>query len=735
VEEATPSYSNALPSGFSLDKTGKVQQYEYDKVATGYTDVTPAAFDWGAGNAVETAGSYVSDLSVTPTSATMTVKNEDGHTYETYDAMLHIFTRTQLTAGQTYRVTLKVAAAGMDNPFDYDMQYGSGYSGSTWDNDVVFAYLNDRRLAPGKSDTVECLFTAGMNGALMITVRAGNAEKGTITVSDLSIEHMNDRVGYAVKVPSTNRFNVEGNQNHNFTVGSDITHSKTDSYARVKRTADPAAAADAELRLEPQPLPFENGRFYRIKLDVWADRDIAAGDNLNFRFGKWSESITDAVRDTHGTAIFNQTLTANQIVTIEKTFLAAKDVSQLLLFVECGHLPNGAEVTVCNLRIEQMPNRLADDVPSTIFAAPETLNVDYPTAGTPSTTFGVRVDGGHGGSLTGDGESATLICSGGVGSAYQRGLFFTKDDATFGGPSVYGICYLAEDSYYEVSFDIKTKNAASLTFDVCNGRGGNWDDHEGRFGTVLGLNATTEYKTIKYIVYAANSQGENVRPRLDVGQADTGEEITVRNISVRKLTDSDPVWAGTNVLPAGFAYNLGTCVKEAWSYTHSALAITPGSAATGSAAITVTDPNPPDAHSEWRGKIELYTGFVPEAGKDYRVSFDIAGTAAQNKFFLILYGYYGGPSTEKIYGEKYEQSVTTAATTIPHVISKNGGTEPLMVEIQLGNVNATNTFTVSNLKIEEVHYAMVPRETDGRITGTVYSNLQPGYGASLSRTK
>ena len=703
VEEASPAYTNALAKDFALDKTENFERKFYENKPVSYTNVTPAFFDWAADDYTVTT-SWAEDkgatASLTRTADHATIQVNGGSA--TWHARLNIYTRTVLENNTIYRVSLNVTANEKDYS-NYEIKYGTGLYGV--DNNVTYGELKQRALKKDVTDTVEYLFNTGANGGtLLISLLVGDVggANNSVTVSDLKIEKMTGTEGYDAKVLSTFPFN--GGEVEK----SDGTEWSTDSsYAVFMTNSAAGGLASARVHLSPSGT-LEKGKAYRVSFDICSTVKYDANFEIQYGLEKYANE------KTYG-ALYSQTLEAGEPTSFRYTCLGNDEpiVINLLL----GAVAN-AVVTVSNLRIEELPAEVGSVI-NTIEYSPYYfgLNNDYQRA-----------------TLAYNSDSAVVTCTDtGPSVNWDWMKIYVQSGAS-----------VISGNYYEIQFTAQSTNAFNYNLHY---------NYRENFGTtpfnrnndgiwpMRQQSCSDSSSPLKHYMRAA----ENGQPEweFDPGGAPNGTVITISGVEVREVNvPGDDAWAGTNVLSDGFGFDME---PSAWSDPdqvgvkdtgyQAQLAKTAGNAQSGKVTLNVGTVPAAANRADYLTKLCIRTGFLPVAGKDYRVSFDIQAAHAQTGFFHVLYGYGGSAATEKRYGDRYELSVSTSKTTVSHIVSKNGGTNRLEVLLLLGMLDQPNTFTVSNLRIEEITYGPVQTGGEAGITGTVTNDMQEGYSVPLTRAK
>ena len=138
----------------------------------------------------------------------------------------------------------------------------------------------------------------------------------------------------------------------------------------------------------------------------------------------------------------------------------------------------------------------------------------------------------------------------------------------------------------------------------------------------------------------------------------------------------------------------------------------------------------PEERNPWNVKLFVKTGFVPEDGKGYRVSFDIEAEKVQD----LLEVFYDG-SSEAAYGALYEQTLSAGKKqTLSYIIMPGDSKGELVLQIRPGKTNGTdgNSYVISNVKVEEATFKTT--QTPEIVTVTTLWTHED-YEASLETTE
>ncbi len=269
--------------------------------------------------------------------------------------------------------------------------------------------------------------------------------------------------------------------------------------------------------------------------------------------------------------------------------------------------------------------------------------------------------------------------------------------------------------HYLISADIAAEK--EMDFEICLNNG----DEEKGYGALYGQRLTETPATFVQTVSIPKTgfDAKEVVLQLMLGKSAAGNRITVKNVNVEEINDSY-----RELLPADFAMDksiaVGTATRQVpdgykeiplngFSFTGTdttfeghddGYVIEMNESADGVDMKIVKAPENADDRGVWKARLFVNTGVEPEAGKIYRVSYDLTPTADQSEYEVCFDG-----DEEKAYGALYGRPLT--AGTADHVEYTFSAAEPkgvLKLKFQLGKTNGAegNTFALRNFKFEEL---------------------------------
>lgn len=633
------------------------------------TTVDPGSFSVRDGHGSISGGSS--------NSATMTCAQE-GNTWE---RGMFIGNICDLTAGTSYQVSFDLQT---DNQaFTYKVCYNrNGHFNTDQDNNQEkgFGEKTDVSASSTKSTVTQVITPAeGKGGKLLMFLDFEHAETGTeVTVSNIKVQKLvmtpigNDLA--SVTYPSSgNNGSFEVRENCGTLTGSGTS-------ATIDITGSANLEGWKKALFINNICSLENESQYEVSIKVSVDK--TAKYRIRFFGGneKYNESvqITDKYCDTQydGPEI--------------KQSITAKENGQLTLRIDLGDAPSDAKVTVSDIQVKKLEATPTGDN----LAAMTYPSVTTNSSGVAPGSFVARDNCGTF-SVGDDANSATITISTGF-SDYQRALFVNQ------------FCQLSAGKSYEVSFDIKAAGDTPYTVQYCK-NDEKWD--AGAFGSETGT-ATTGGTEIKHTMTPA--EDGQLTLRIDLKEA-VGKAVTVSDIQVKEVrsTVADE--------------------KTIDSFSTSSVWIETGEGYGGalfrgrdSADFMIWKEDDAEA-ATWKAKLNIDTGVPYEAGKAYRVSFDIESPDAYRDFCAVY------NTSDDAYRGKWGQTLSPNEKKTIVSDGLPAGNGNLTVSIELGKFSGGgNSVTVSNVEVEEVDLSIgVVTKLDGAAT----LDLQPGYKANIDRKK
>ena len=507
--------------------------------------------------------------------------------------------------------------------------------------------------------------TATMDGNLEIILKLGTLPAGSnVTVSNVSVNG-SDPLNCNFFVPAP----PEGND-----IGFDFNGGDGVPSATL---AVNSKGCDWHAKYYVKPgVTLEAGKTYTVKMDVTnADGCPVVFKNLSY---------------TEKEDAFGSTTVSNGkfSYTIAPTESGERQTGEMEILFKLGTLPAGTEVTVSNLQI-----LTAADQPTYTDLTPKSFKYPVVTEDVGDTnSFLLETNKGTVGELSGDGSSATAHITK-PGDDWHIKLY-AKTGLT-----------LEAGKTYEISMDVANADGCMACFkDLAT-------DNEEGFGS-----KAVSSGSVSHQVSPATSGELEILLKLGTVPADT--DVKVSNVKVSELS----LTPGENLL-SGFQYNAVGSVSDATDDGY----ITSLEKKSDSAVFHIHQA-PAEERHPWNVKLNVKTGFTPENGKGYRVSFDLAAEKPQ----AVAEVFYDG-NKENAYGQLFNRSLSAGTQNISYTIRPGESNGELTLQIRLGQTDGTdgNTYTVSNVKIEEVTFTSYSTP-EKRETTTL--RTEAGYRSQLDKT-
>jgi len=302
--------------------------------------------------------------------------------------------------------------------------------------------------------------------------------------------------------------------------------------------------------------------------------------------------------------------------------------------------------------------------------------------------------------LSGDGSAASLAISKTPdnGEAWKVKLFVETGIA------------LEAGKHYRVSADVSA--SAETDYEICYNNGA----VEKGVGALYGQHASSAAQTA--VFEGTPEEAATLTLQFNLGWATAPCTVTVSNVKVEEMAEGE----GESVLPS-FSYDS----VGSFSYNADDGYIAALNKADSSAEFQIIQA-PVDNRNPWNVKLNVKTGFTPEKDKGYRVSFDLNAAKPQGTFEVFFDG-----SSEGAYGQFFGPALAGGKTSFSQIISPGPSKGELVLQLRCGKTDATdgNTYTVSNVKIEEVAFNYVQTPETKEVTRL---DKQPNYIEQLEKT-
>lgn len=268
---------------------------------------------------------------------------------------------------------------------------------------------------------------------------------------------------------------------------------------------------------------------------------------------------------------------------------------------------------------------------------------------------------------------------------------------------------------YRISADVSSDK--ELDYAICYTDGVSDAKEHQVADTKSGLHASSAAQTV--VCNASPSADATLNLQLNLGLASEPCTVTVSNVKVEEMIEGE----SEKVLPS-FSYDSVGYVSRAADDGYVTL-LEQGSS---SATLHILQA-PASDRNFWNVKFNVKTGFTPEKNKGYRVSYDLTAAKSQSAFEV----FYDG-NTESTYGAQYAQSLSAGKNSFAYIIYPGESKGELVLQLRCGKTDGTdgNTYTFSNLKIEEVAFRYTQTPEVKKVTTL---DTQNGYIEQLDVTR
>ena len=227
-----------------------------------------------------------------------------------------------------------------------------------------------------------------------------------------------------------------------------------------------------------------------------------------------------------------------------------------------------------------------------------------------------------------------------------------------------------------------------MGFEICYNNGSVEKGYEALYGAGIGAGATESYE--KTFTVPAETVAGNLVLQFQLGSSPAENDFTVNSVTVEKLIPEH-----TEIINVEAAYTeLQTSLSASEGHDAGYEQTLDGN----SRALTISAV-PPRENGVWKSKLFVDTGMAPTAGEKYRVTADV--TSGKAFAFEIC---FNNGAAEKGYGALYGQSIGAGETksfALEFEVSADVVTNNLVLQFQLGDSPADNTFTVSGVTVEK----------------------------------
>ena len=585
------------------------------------------------------------------------------------------FTATE-TDGEAWHVKLEAnypTVSGRDYEVTY--RFTSDVAGK-----VKFGDFQEFTIQKGENTVTGMMIASG--GTSYLDLQLGMLPPFTIDFTEIEVKEFADEVSYENALATPVNFERESKvyEKHDQGYASILTRTPDSVELNYVATSWESGIWKSRLYIKTGLIP-EAGVRYHITADISADNDFPFELLFN----------SDEVEKGYG-ALYGQSVTAGQTTTCEAVIIGGGDGDELVLQFSLGEVPEETKVMVENLRLEVIRDHYASQLPARFALDASVATGKMLTNATPTSYTNIPLknfsytsidsiseghDDGYEVSMTESGSSATMKIT--KAPANDRGVWKARLYAATG-------VTLQAGTTYRISFKLKAaKDQAE--YEVC------FDgDTENAYGALYGRSLSAGgTDTVEYLVTPTESQGP-LTIRLQLGKTDStaGNTFTLSDLQVESATVSY-----NSVLPASFSYVTGVNVFESHDngYTQSV------SASGGSATLSISAA--PDSDRQvWKSRMVVHTGFTPQAGIKYQLSFDLNAAKAQA---AAEYD-FGGSGGDKDFDALYGQTLSAGKQTVTYTFTPSESHGELSIILLLGATDdaSGNTITLSNMKIGAV---------------------------------
>ena len=595
-----------------------------------------------------------------------------------WKSRLFAHTGVTLEKGEQYRVSVTLKATKAINPFEVLLGNGAEENGTYNPGGKGYYDGSDcygQSIAAGETKTLTYTFTVPDRSEykeLVFRFQMGNSPaENEITVTGVTVEKW---------VPAHNEITGGNTENNDFDLDKNVAGSGTDAVLTGNGTSATVKvlssdSTDWHLKLYANTgAAFESGKKYRVDLDISG----ANGWGICYKYPTGDDRLFDDPVTVNGSAVSCTVTPAESGI--------------MTLVLKLGKVTEGERIIVSGISITEINELPGDNLMPSLATG---------TAG--NVSFGAHEDYAAG--LSGSGSSASLAINAAPSDGREawKVKLFVNTDIT-----------LEAGKLYRVSADVSATTV--LDYELCcndapNGGG------EQALGFKNGLQATADAQTI-YCDAAATVES-TLNLQFNLGKAAAPCTVTISNVKVEELLEGE----SANVLPS-FSYDSVGFISRAADDGY----VTSLKQSSSSATLNISKA-PSSNRNPWNVKFNIRTGLTPEKNKGYRVSFDLNAAKAQNAFEI----FYDG-SSESAYGSQYNLSLAAGKNSFSYLIYPGESKGELVLQLRSGKTDGKdgNTYTFSNLKIEEVTFRYTQTPEVKEVTTLVTQN---GYIEQLEKTR
>ena len=644
IDKIKDHYSTVLPGGFALDTSVLTGKTLVNMIPLGFREI-PLNISYSSRDTVYEGhdDGYVVSLSEASDSATLTISKAPDNKDDrgVWKAKLYAATGVTLEPGTTYRISYDLKSE------KDQAQYEACFDG---DSENAYGVLYNRSLTAGGTDHVELILTPDeSHGPLTLRLQLGmtdTAAGNTVTLSNLKVEALT--LDYKeISVGDLNT-GTSGNvsEEHFDGIEQEVSASGDTATLKVSAARTDGGVWSSKLIIHTGVTP-EAGAKYRVSLTVGATASLG-GYEILYQNGNDGSNYAEQKGLTepgdYGLA-----------------FLAPDSgCGELVLVLQVGDTAADNTITVNNIQVCKVTGGSLEEIELTGFA--------YPVPGEKTlveNSFALESNSGADAEMTGDGSSATATVN--TNGEDWNIKFYAKPGLT-----------LEAGSTYTISFDLSGASGVPV-FYKNNGTG-----DEAGFGTETGNEGTVTHTVTP-------TTGGEMEIMLKLGLLDEGTAVKVSNVKIEK---AETGWSEIDL--GEFKYPVSEMIPGETTANSFILEGNSGAAAelTGNGSSATAEITTKGA--DWNVKFYAVTGLSLEAGKTYKISFDLSGASGVPVCYKN-----GGNGNEEGYGTEIADAGTVEHQVTP---SEGGGLE---IMLKIGAFDNGTKITVSNVKVEAAEPAYV----------------------------
>ena len=562
------------------------------------------------------------------------------------------------------------ASVSSTRAMDFELLYNSG------PEEKGYGALYGQSIADSETKDYVSEFEVAADKAvsnLVLQFQLGNSQAPcTFTVNSVTVEKWSDGSAPASPKVVRNSFDLESSNG----AAASLSGDGSSATATVTKSGD-----DWHIKLYAKPgVKLEEGKAYQVSMTVSGANGCAACYKNTEHSGEGDAEV-----------VFGTETVSDGVVT--HSFTAAES-GTLEILLKIGNVAAGTAVKVSDVSVSEAAETVGENLMTAELSAGSAGNV----------SFWAHED--YAAALSGDGSSASLAISNAPDEgkeAWKVKLFVDTGIA------------LEAGKLYRISADVSAD--AELDYELCCTDGVSDAPEHQLAPTKSGLHAAADAQTV--LCDAAPAADATLNLQFNLGNAAAPCTVSISNVKVEEMTEGE----SETVLPS-FSYDsvgsFGSAADDGY--------IVSLDKAASSATFRILQA-PASDRNPWNVKLNVRTGFTPEKDKGYRVSFDLNAALAQSAFEV----FYDG-NTESAYGAQYGQSLSSGKNSFSYIIYPGESKGELVLQLRCGKTDGTagNTYTFSNLKIDEVTFRYTQTPETKEVTTLVTQN---GYIEQLERTR